>query len=177
MQEATERFLSFLTSERARHSRRLRLALLLAALIAVLLYQTQWFILRPALAILLVGQTGAVLALLWKNRAITKDLDRWKTAPFEEVTVLDWFAAEERFVKRLSLFESGCQLMGFAALGFEFWMATRSLWLAVAIGFFYPVSSYFGVTRRRNRDVIKKLRSEKQQVALSGLRRWDPSPD
>ena len=155
----------------------MRLAAMVAALIAVLIYQTQWFMLRPALAILLAGQAGAVVALLWKNRGITKDLDRWKTSPVEEATVVDWFASEERFVRRLLLLESGCQLIGFLALGFEFWMVTRSLWLAAAIGFLYPVSSYFGVTRRRSRDVIKKLHSEKQQVALSGLRRWDQSSD
>ncbi len=175
MQGPTDRFSAFLVSERARHIRRLRLAGVIAVLIVVLIYQTQWLMLRPGLAILLAGQLGVVVALLWRNAKLLKDLDSGKRDVLEENAVLAWFQSEERFMRRLMLFESGCQMIGFGALGYGFWMVTRSLWLAIAIGVVYPVSSYLGVTRRRSRDTIRKLRTEKQEVVLSRLRPWRES--
>ncbi len=161
-------FLSFLVFERARHAKRSRFAAVIAALIAVLFYQTQWLILRPGLAILLVGQACVALALFLKNAKLQKDLDRTKAGAINATAFPAWFEGEELFVKRLALFENACQMIGFAALGYGIWVPTRSLWLALAIGVAYPATAYLGITRKRNLKTIRQLRTGKEEVTFSG---------
>lgn len=169
MQGAVDRFLSVVALERARHAKRLRLSLLIAALIFVLIYQTQWLILRPGLVVLLVGQAGSAIAIMSRSRKLAKELEHERTGE-EEDDLLAWFEAEERFLKQLAAYEAGCQMLGFACLGYEFWVASGSFWLAVAIGLVYPITTYFGITRRRYLSAIKRLRSERKEVALNLLR-------
>jgi hypothetical protein len=58
-----DRFSSFVAMERSRHGKRLYTAIFVALLIACLLYETQWLMLRPGLLVLLIGQLGDVLGL------------------------------------------------------------------------------------------------------------------
>jgi hypothetical protein len=40
------------------------------------------------------------------------------------------------------------------------------LWLSLAIGFVYPVTAYFGMSRRKSLEAIKRIRATKQEVSL-----------
>ncbi|MDQ2774834.1 MAG: hypothetical protein M3Y57_07915 [Acidobacteriota bacterium] len=138
----------------------------MAALIALLIYQTQWLLLRPGLTILLAGQVGAVLVLCIKNTKLLRDLDCGKARASEAPDFLAWFDEEETFVRRLAFFQNGCQMIGFVALGYEFWVSTRNLWLAITIGCVYPATVYWGATRRSNLKTIRRLRKQKKEIEV-----------
>lgn len=166
MNAATDRFLHFVELERRLNSRRVFVSGLVAALIAVLLYETQWLNLRTGLVVLQVGYLGDVIALLLRNVQLSKDLDRRTAESMKEAAYATWFEREEVFIKRLALFDAACQMIGFLTLGCAFWVSTRSLWLSLAIGFVYPVAAYFGMTRRKNMEAIKQMRAIKREVSL-----------
>ncbi|HEY3938476.1 MAG TPA: hypothetical protein VGL97_13660 [Bryobacteraceae bacterium] len=140
---------------RQRNAKRMRFAFLIALLIAVLLWWTQWLSLRPGLVILLIGQLGSGLILRYRNH---------KLAAAGRVAPLIWFDDEEAFVKRLSLFENGLRAIGFLVLAFGLWTSTRSLWLAVALGIVYPATAYFGMARRSDARLIEELRRQKKEM-------------
>ena len=164
MNGATDRFLDFVLLESRRHVRRASVAGLVAALVATLLYETQWLNLRAGLAVLLVGYLGDVLALLLRNVQLLKDLDRKTAESMNEADYTTWFECEEVFVKRLALFDTACQMIGFLTLGYEFWASTRSLWVSLAIGFVYPITA-FGMTRRKSLEAVKQIRATRQEVS------------
>ncbi len=166
MNGATDRFVDFAQLERRRNFRRVYIAGVVAALIAILLYETQWLNLRAGLIVLLIGYLGDILALLLKNVQLAKVLDRKKIEAMSEAAFGTWFEREEVFVKRLALFDAACQMIGFLTLGYAFWASTRSLWLSLAIGFVYPVTAYFGMSRRKSLEAIKRIRATKQEVSL-----------
>jgi hypothetical protein len=66
--------------------------------------------------------------------------------------------SEERFIQRLTLFETACQVTGFLLLGRALWMATGSLLLALAIGVVYPMTLYVGLTRRKTAASLREIR-------------------
>jgi hypothetical protein len=166
LNSATDRFLDFVLLERRRNFRRVYIAGFVAALIATLLYQTQWLNLRAGLVVLLIGYLGDVLALLLKNVQLAKDLDRKTALAMNEAAYTLWFEREEIFVKRLAFFDSACQMIGFLTLGYAFWVSTGSLWLSLAIGVVYPMIAYFGMTRRNSLEAIKQIRATKQEVCF-----------
>jgi uncharacterized membrane protein len=143
-------FEAFVSGQRQRHGKRLSVAVLVMLLIAVLLSETQWLNLRTGLIVLLAGQAGVVTALLWRRWRL--DIDRRK-APCSA-----WFVSEERFIQRLTLFETACQVTGFLLLGRALWMATGSLLLALAIGVVYPMTLYVGLTRRKTAASLREIR-------------------
>jgi len=161
----TDQFLAFVLLERRRHSQRLYLASLVASLITVLLYQTQWLYLRSGLIVLLAGQVGDVLALLFRRLQLSNDLPEKKSGIVNEVALTGWFEREESFVRHLAFFDAACQVIGFSALGFAFWISTHSLWLALLIGVVYPLTSYFGINRRKKTGTIKELRAKRRELA------------
>jgi hypothetical protein len=163
---AIDRFLDFVQLERRRNFRRVYIAGLVAALIAILLYETQWLKLRAGLVVLLIGYLGDILALLLRNVQLSRDLDRKTVESMNEAVYTGWFEREEVFVKRLALFDAACQLIGFVTLGYAFWASTRSLWLSLAIGFVYPITAYFGMTRRKSVEAVEQIRATKQEVWL-----------
>jgi hypothetical protein len=55
---AIDQFVAFIGAERDNCVRRARSVALFSILILALLYRTEWTILRPGLAILLIGQLG-----------------------------------------------------------------------------------------------------------------------
>jgi hypothetical protein len=142
-----------------RHRQRLYMATFLAALIGVLIYQTEWPGLHAGLLVLLAGQAGDVLALLVRNFQLSNDLNN-------KAADATWFDREELFIKRLSLFDTTCQTIGFLLLGHALWLYTGSTWLYVGIGFVYPIAFYLGVTRKKTGEAIRQLRAEKQTILL-----------
>jgi hypothetical protein len=167
LKDANDRFLDFVLLERGGHFRRVCTTSFVVSLIAFLLYETQWLNLRAGLVVLLIGYLGDVLALLLRNGQLSKDLDRTKMAEaMNEAAYTAWFERDEVFVKRLALFDTACQMIGFLTLGYAFWVSTRSLWISLAIGFVYPVTAYFGMTRRKSLEAIKQIRATKQEVLL-----------
>jgi hypothetical protein len=153
MSAAADRFLFFVALSRARNTKRRRFALLIAALIAVLLWQTQWLSLRPGLATLLTGQIGSALILLYRNRRSVGSAE-----------LLAWFDQEKAFLERLALFENGLQMIGFLVLAFGLWSSTRNLWMAIALGIVYPATAYFGLTRRSDARAIEDLKKQKKEI-------------
>jgi hypothetical protein len=167
MPSPSDQFFSFIASERANHRRRLRVAAILCIIIAALLYSTEWIVLRPGLTILLIGQGGVACALLFRNHQLGETLGYQKGGAIEKHFFAPWFDGEISFVRRLSFFESLCQIVGFVVLGYEFWIASRSLWLALAIGAIYPSAMYFGISRKANRKAIRDLLSKGQEMATN----------
>lgn len=165
MHAAFDQFFSFVAIERTGHAKRLRFAGLMCILILVLLYQTQWTNLRPGLVILLVGQAGVALALFFRNSQLMRMLDLQKSETLPEQSIAGWFETESSFLRRLAWFESACQIAGFFLLGYEFWLASRNVWIALAIGVVYPAAMYFGMNRRRNVKAIRELMAKKRQIA------------
>jgi hypothetical protein len=157
-----ERFLSFVEAVRRRHQKRFYTASLVGALIALLLYQTEWLYLRFGLVVLLVGQAGNVLALLVRNYQLARDVKQKNSG------IVNWFEREEFFVTYLAIFDSACQMVGFLGLGYAFWISTRNAWIALAIGVVYPATVYLGITRRRHVGETSELRAKKQELQSPG---------
>ena len=153
-------FATFVAVERVLHLKRMRFAGLMVALIVCVLYRIDWTLLRPGLVVLLAGQAGVVAALITRNIAISN----MRVGPLDAVDLQAWFKAEESFVRWLAIFENGCQIVGFLILGYGLWLVTRSSGLALLSGIVYPVSVYFGVTRKRNVAAIRRLRLEREKV-------------
>ena len=164
MSAAIDEFLSFVLLQRRRHLKRLNMASFVAALIAVLLYETKWPNLRSGLVVLLAGQMGDVLALLARRVQLSNDLDRKRAEAMNEAAISAWFEREELFVRRLAFFDTACQVVGFLTVGYAFWVTTGSLWLSLAIGLVYPLAAYLGMTRRKNLQAIGELRAKKQEL-------------
>jgi len=137
-----------------RNAKRFCTALLVAALISYLLYQTQWPALRPGLTVLLAGQLLDALALLWRG-----------LQPKPETA--EWLQAELRFTSRLARADTIFQTAGFALLGYALWTSTQNLLLALAIGVLYPLTAYFGMTRPRNAAIRRKLEKLLEEGSFS----------
>jgi hypothetical protein len=123
-------------ASRDRNTKRLRTSLLAAIIIGALVWYTRWPTLKPGLLLLLVGQLGVALILLWRNRTIA--MSRLHTS-------------EEVFLRRLRIFDNCQRTLGFAVLGYGFWTATHNLWLALALGVLYPAVAALGVFTGGNR--------------------------
>jgi hypothetical protein len=155
---AVERFSSFVSIVRERHVKHMRFALVVAVLIALLLWQTQWIALRPALILLLLGQVGTAAILLNRRTPFSKSPD------LDEAGMLAWFDTEAVFVKYLAVFENGVRAIGLLVLAYEFWMTTRNLWVALALGVVYPMTAYFGMVRGSISRTIRQLRIQKNEI-------------
>jgi hypothetical protein len=158
MQSAADRFSSFVTVARERYGKHMRFALVVAVLIALLLWQTQWITLRPALFLLLIGQVGAAAILFNRRMALSKGLN------LDAAGMLAWFDTEEAFVKYSAAFENGVRTIGLMVLAYEFWVSTRNLWIALALGVIYPVIAYFGMVRGNIARAIQQLRTQKSEI-------------
>jgi hypothetical protein len=165
MNTAVDQFFSFVESERTGRVKRLRFAALMCILILALLYRTEWLILRPGLLILFAGQAGVAMALFVRSQQLRKTLHSRQIGAIQEDEIAAWFEGEKSFVRCLGLFETTCHIGGFAVLGYEFWLASRSLFVALAIGIVYPAAMYFGITRKRNLKSVRQLTAKKQQFA------------
>jgi hypothetical protein len=144
--------------QRERHTRRLYTVLLMAALIAFLTCQTQWPLLRSGLLMLLAGQSGSALALIWR---------RSQSVPSPDAA--EWLRAELRFMDNLARFDTTFQASGFALLGWALWTSTHNLWLALGLGLVYPLTVYFGMTRPRTIAAAAQLQREMEKLLEEGV--------
>jgi hypothetical protein len=148
-----------------RNRKHLRFAALVAVLIATLLWRTQWITLRPGLIVLLLGQLGATAALVRRGVGLKKRYHQAESGVAFEPPA--WFALEAAFIKRLAVFENTLRLIGFVLLAYGFWIATRSLGLALAIGVVYPIMAYFGIGRANMRRALRDLEIQKRKLEAS----------
>ena len=153
-----ERFAFFVENARTRAVKQFRFSLLIAVLIGVLLWQTQWLSLRPGLLILLAGQVLLAGAFLYRTSALKK-----VSAPSRD-EMLRWVMTEQKFVIFSALGESLMRIIGFAVLAYGFWTATHILWISLLLGVLYPVISYFGIARRNTRQLLKHLEQQKDEI-------------
>lgn len=161
---AADRFRSFLLLGRQTNDKALKSALLIAALLAVLLYETYWPSLRTGLVILLCGQLVSAAWRVWRNAKLKQEPIDIGKPDLARQTVDAWFEAERSFARNLSRIENGARLIGFLVLGCGFWIATHILWIAVLLGVIYPVSVYAGITRRADRRYVARLAAQKAEM-------------
>jgi uncharacterized protein YjeT (DUF2065 family) len=165
MQGAPSRYVQAVAHAQQRNRKHLRFAALVAILITALLWRTQWLTLRPGLIVLLLGQLGATTILLYRGVTLKKNLREAESGVgFEPST---WFALEAAFTKRIAMFENGLRLIGFVLLAYGFWIATKSLGLALAIGIVYPVTAHFGIGRANMRRTLRDLEMQKRKLEAS----------
>lgn len=131
----------------------------MAALIAVLIWQTQWPSLRAGLAILLIGQLILAAAYFLRTARPVGRLPESQDAAHR------WFSEEERFVQLTALFDNSARILGFVVLAYGFWTATHILWITLILGAAYPIISYFGVSRRNTRQVTRSLRQQRAELS------------
>ena len=162
MQEASSPSVHAIAIAKQRNAKHLRFAAMVAVLIAALLWRTQWLTLRPGLIVLLLGQLGAAIILSYRRVTLTKNLAA--AGSNSDFNSLDWFASEGTFVKGLATFENSLRLIGFVLLALGFWEATRSLWLALAIGLIYPITAYFGIGRANTQRTLRELEAQKKSL-------------
>jgi hypothetical protein len=67
-------------------------------------------------------------------------------------------------VKYSAGFENGVRTIGLVVLAYEFWVPTRNLWVALALGVVYPVTAYFGMVRGNIARTIQQLRTQKSEL-------------
>lgn len=162
MHGAPSRFVQAVAHAQQRNSTHLRFAALVSILIGALLWRTQWLTLRPGLIVLLIGQLGATAILLYRRFTLKKNLHEAESGGGSEPPL--WFTWEAAFVKRLAAFENGLRIIGFVLLAYGFWKATKSPWLALAIGFVYPIAVYFGIGRANTRRTLRDLEAQKNKL-------------
>jgi hypothetical protein len=153
---AIDQFVAFIGAERDNCVRRARSAALFSILILALLYRTEWTILRPGLAILLIGQLGVAVAYVVQAVRISRDSS----------VIYTWFDRQRSFIRRVAWFEACCHWAGFAVLGYGLWRASASWSLGVALGIVYPAAAYFGINRRRNANATRRLTVKEEQIVL-----------
>ncbi|MDQ2840848.1 MAG: hypothetical protein M3Y72_07390 [Acidobacteriota bacterium] len=158
MQPAIGRIQSLIAATRARHLNRVRSSAVVALLLALLLWQTQWPSLKAGLVLLLIGYGGAASLLLYRAFA----LRRWTVRSPE---LMRWFDDEQAFASRLMLFESVTRGAGFLVLGYGIWIATRNALLAIGLGIAYPAFAYFLLERKNYERAKRSLQIEKEAAA------------
>lgn len=165
MHGAPSRFAQAVAHAQQRNSAHLRFAALVSILIGALLWRTQWPTLRPGLIVLLIGQLGATAILLYRSLMLKKKLHEVDSGGESEPPL--WFASEAAFIKRLAIFENSLRIIGFLLLAYGFWKATKSPWLALAIGVVYPIAAYFGIGRANTRRALRDLEIQKNKLDAS----------
>jgi len=125
-----------MADSQARNRKRMRFALLVAALIALLLWNTQWPAIRPGLCVLLAGQIALAGFLFFRNRRLR--------AP---VSAAEWLDSDASAKRRAIWLEQGSRGLGFMLLAFGFWRSTGSVIVSVALGLVYPLVSFWGSRR------------------------------
>ncbi len=140
-------------NSKRRNNRRIRMALIIAALIAVLSLKTQWPSLQPGLYILLAGQLIFAGFLVLRNRRIT-----------EHIPVDRWFDEELAVNRQAAWLENGPRMLGFAVLAFGFWRATGNVLVSVALGVVYPAILLWGLSRVTGRQAAKRYQTERARL-------------
>lgn len=162
MQDLGARYLHAMKDAQQRNAKHLRFATLIAILVGLLLWRTQWPALRPGLIVLLVGQIGVALMLLLRNVLLARR-QRSMRNPADQVGFLRWIDSEAAFIRLLASVENWSRLVGFAFLAYGFWLSTRSVLIPAIIGVIYPVTVYFGIARKNMARTLKELEARRDQ--------------
>ncbi len=140
---------SYATAARARYAKQAQSSGLIALLLAVLLWQTKWPSLRLGLIALLLSYVGSTLLSLYRKQELSRDIE---------------FDRERQWLTGLMLFENISRTAGFLALGYGFWVATRSVTVGLVLGVVYPALTYFGLERRNYQRRMKALETEQAEI-------------
>lgn len=166
MQRATERVCSLAERARAGNTKRVRVFLVIAAVLAGLLMWTTWLSLRPGLYILLAGYVATALWLLNRNAQLAREVRLLRSEAAQSADLLAWFGGEERFLRWSSIAEAAVRAIGFLALGYGFWLTTRSGSISLLLGLVYPAFTVFGA-RSGAQQAKRKLAIEKEAMIKS----------
>ena len=148
---------SISASTQSRNNQRIASSLIIAAVIALLLWKTQWPAIQPGLIVLLAGQVALAGFLAFRNSQLKL---------YEGADVNAWFAREEAALRQATLLETGARVVGFALLAFGFWRSTGNLLLSLALGVVYPAVVYWGLARVTNRRATARLRAQQERLEL-----------
>jgi hypothetical protein len=165
MRAAIERVCSLIGAVRAHNAKRARFSLIVALLLAALLWRTTWPSLRPGLIILLIGYFGTAMLFLYRNAKLAAEAREMQNGTCQNGEILDWFDRQERFAVWSTRAEAGLRTAGFLVLGYGFWLVTRSDVIALLLGIGYPVVTYFGMERRNNQRAMQSLRTERDAIS------------
>ncbi|MDQ2839741.1 MAG: hypothetical protein M3Y72_01605 [Acidobacteriota bacterium] len=143
----------------------MRSAAYVAVLLTALLWWTQWPSLQAGIIILLLGQLSIVAFYLLRNSRISRDLTRFEDYPADGLSLLSWFEEERTFSNRLVPVENVVRTIGFAVLAYGFWVATRSTSISLLLGVVYPVSTYFGMSRKKQQRTMTLITAQREEVA------------
>ncbi len=165
MQAAIDRICALSASTRTSNAKRVRFSLIVALLLAALLWRTTWPSLRPGLIILLIGYFGTAMLFLYRNAKLTAETRRMRARGAEKEEILGWFERQDKFAMWSTRLESGLRMAGFLVLGYGFWLATRSGVIALLLGIGYPALTYFGMERRNNQRARQVLKTEKEAMS------------
>jgi Ca2+/Na+ antiporter len=135
-----EQWQSLSSESRRRQKRKIGFSLLIAALIALLLWNTQWPFLKPGLIVLLAGQIA--IAAFWTFRI------RRRQQPDDLDALIEGEASANRQAVWL---ENGSRLLGFVLLAIGFWRTTGNVIVSLALGVVYPALSFWGFARSAKR--------------------------
>jgi hypothetical protein len=156
MREAIKRLQSFAQAARMRNTKRMRVALVIAALVGLLVSRT-WPPLQTGLWMLFLGYLGLAIALFLRNRQLG-NLDA------NIADVAHWFDREQAFLRRSFLWETIVRSLGFLLLGYGFWQATHSVSISLLLGVGYPAFAYLSMDLRHRQRAIQNLLVEREAL-------------
>ena len=165
MDTARESIYTLMNKARTAKMARVRSAVVVAFLLAALLWLTQWPSLRPGLVILLGGQIGVIVILLRRSFTASREMQQVAANVPEKNAFTHWFDGEAVFARQLGIIEDLIRTIGFLMLGYGFWTATGSVLIALTLGIIYPVFAYFGMERRKHLRAQRILQAEKDGIA------------
>jgi hypothetical protein len=150
---------NLLVNSQARNNQQIRSSLLIAALVGVLVWKTQWPAIQPGLIVLLVGQLGLAGFLIFFN------LRRKSPMKLNEL-----LAVEGSAMRKAAWLGNGSRLLGFALLGSGVWRSTHNLPISIGLGVVYPAVIAWGLVRSSGR--AKRLETARRRMEGLG-----PDPD
>ena len=133
-----------LLDSKARNNQQIRSSLLVAALVGLLLWKTQWPAIQPGLIVLLIGQLGVAGFLIFRNLRHRPAVER------NELLEEDRAA-----MRKAGWLGNGLRLLGFVLLGFGIWRSTHNLPVSIGLGVVYPAVLAWGLVRSSTRDAVR----------------------
>ena len=133
-----------LLDSKARNNQQIRSSLLIAALVGVLLWKTQWPAIQAGLVVLLIGQLGLAGFLAFRN---------FRHRPAVELDEL--LEDEGAAMRKAGWLGNGSRLLGFVLLGFGVWRSTHNLPVSIGLGVVYPAVLAWGLVRSSSRYAVR----------------------
>ena len=133
-----------LLDSKARNNQQIRSSLLIAALVGVLVWKTQWPAIQPGLVVLVIGQVGVAGFLIFRNL---------RHRPAVELNEL--LQEEGAAMRKAGWLGNGSRLLGFVLLGFGVWRSTHNLPVSIGLGVVYPAVLAWGLVRSSSRYAVR----------------------